>query len=91
MLGLFSVFYQTSIVMGRKKKEDLNKPTPKGAFEIKVNEFGSVTSSFSIDKLNNLLNEKTRQEAEKNKTTQADESEELGGQNKEKNKDKDAA
>lgn len=73
--------------MGRKKKEDLNKPVAKGEFEIKVNEFGAVTSSFSIDKLNNLLNDKTRQENIKNKTIQTNESHQNAGLKEEKNKE----
>ena len=69
--------------MGRKKKEDLNKPIGKDDFEIKVNEFGSVISSFSVDKLNNLLNKKAKAEAEaeKNKTTPSESKDEKSGDN----------
>lgn len=40
-----------------KKKQPKTHEELKG-FDIKINEFGEITSSYSVDKLNEFLNDK---------------------------------
>jgi hypothetical protein len=44
--------------MGRKKRNDLNQAMHNDlkGFNIKINEFGEIKSSFPVDKLNLFLN-----------------------------------
>jgi hypothetical protein len=46
--------------MGRKKKNNGNPDIHKDlkGFNIKINEFGEIKASFSIEKLNTFLNNK---------------------------------
>ena len=46
--------------MAKKKKDEDKKPKVHGeldGFDIKINSFGEVTSSFDIDKINEFLND----------------------------------
>ncbi len=45
--------------MGRKKKEEL-PPQPPIDLDIHINEFGEIMHGFDIDKINEFLNQNTK-------------------------------
>jgi hypothetical protein len=57
--------------MGRKKKNSENEihKELKG-FNIKINEFGEINTSFSIERLNTFLNQKVDDKKLKDKSNQ---------------------
>ena len=45
--------------MGRKKKDELS-PRPAIDLDIHINEFGEIMHGFDIDKINEFLNQNTK-------------------------------
>lgn len=69
--------------MSRKKKNIENPETHQElkGFDIKINEFGEITSSFSVERLNQFLNhnvedKKLKGQHDPNKTDEEDTTEE---------------
>ena len=59
----------------KPKKGDPEVHDDLKGFDIKINEFGEITSNFEVDKLNNFLNENVEDKKLK-KTTESDTTEE---------------
>ncbi len=64
--------------MARKKKDSENPELHKSlkGFDIKINEFGELISSFPIDKLNDFLDKEVEDKKLKNEVQKKEEEEE---------------
>lgn len=62
----------------KSKKGDPEVHKDLKGFDIKINEFGEITSNFNVDKLNNFLNENVEDKKlnEKNTSSNSDDIEE---------------
>ena len=64
---LFLIIYLSILSMADKKKNDPKMHEDLKGFDIKINEFGEIVSSYSIDKLNSFLDDNVKDKKLKDK------------------------